>query len=98
MTERVKLHAEMASLLIEKVREFVPVLKLKNAREAKQLVGEVRELSKAIAQDQASAGEELPPGVKRVVTLEDMQARKGIRRTERAIPNDADHRQTDTGA
>ena len=72
--ERVKLHAEMASLLIEKVREFVPVLKLKNAREAKQLVSEVRELSKAIAQDQASVGEELPPGVKQVVTLEDMKA------------------------
>jgi transposase len=48
--------------------------KLKNAREAKQLVSEVRELSKAIAQDQASAGEELPPGVKQVVTLEDMKA------------------------
>jgi len=72
--ERVKLHAEMASMLIDKVREFVPVLKLKNAREAKQLMAEARELSKVIAQEQGSPGEELPPGVKRVVTLEDMQA------------------------
>ena len=73
-SERIKLHAEMASILIDKVREFIPVLKLKNAQEAKQLMGEARELSKLIAQDQASAGEELPPGVKREVTLEDIQA------------------------
>jgi hypothetical protein len=72
--ERVKLHAEMASLLIDKVREFIPVLKLKNAREAKQLMSEARELSKVIAQDQAGPGKELPPGVKQVVTLEDMKA------------------------
>jgi hypothetical protein len=72
--ERIRLHAEMASLMIDKVREYVPALKLKNAREAKQLMSEARELSKIIAQDQAGPGKELPPGVKQVVTLEDMKA------------------------
>ena len=73
-SERIKLHAEMASMLIDKVREFIPVLKLKNAREAKQLMSEARELAKVIDQGQANAGEELPPGVKREVTLEDIRA------------------------
>ena len=73
-TERIRLQAELASLLIDKVREFVPVLKLRNAREAKYLAGEAREIVKAIAQGQGGAGDELPPGVKQVVTLEDVKA------------------------
>jgi hypothetical protein len=73
-SERIRLHAEMASMLIDKVREFVPVLKLKNAREAKHLMAEARELAKLIAQDEGRTDEGAAPGVRREVTLEDVQA------------------------
>ena len=72
--ERIRLHAEMASLMIDKVREYVPALKLKNAREAKQLMAEARELAKVIAHEQSGGDEDASQGVKHGVTLEEMQA------------------------
>ena len=72
--ERMRLRAELASTLVAKVQEFLPALKLKNAREAKLLLSEARELTRLIDRD-AEGGEGAPPGVKQDITFEEAMDR-----------------------
>ena len=74
---RLRAHEQIAQMLVARLKEAIPVIRIPNAAAAKAIMSELRELFRIILDERGGAKSSLrtPAGVRADITLEEIQER-----------------------